>query len=176
MSRAVILLMIMVAWLALVFAGKKERMQYISENLPTLAPNQPIGANSDTLFFSGWSTAEPTHRGSNSRHPVICFRPQPASAADSGSFVIALDVGAIEPLTGKNLRVRINDRSYDSPIATGRSHVFNYVKPASSSSDLICLRFDVPLTVKDLWDFRGLGLLFKSLRYSYEMPQPEVLQ
>lgn len=107
---------------------------------------------------------------------MICFRPEPDPAADPGPLVVALDATAIAPLAGRGLHVSINKQSYDHLLTPGATHVFRYPEHANSNNRLICMKFDLPLTIKDLWDFRGLGLLFKGLRYSYEAPRQERAQ
>lgn len=176
MIRTVLLCAIMATWLIFVYTGKKDRMQYLSVNLPTTQPGELAGWKSNKLFFLGWSPAEPTHRGSNSRHPGVCFKPEADAAAGSGSFVIEFDATAIAPLAGKTIRIRINDRSYDYLLAAAPIHILKYPNFPRSTPALICLNFDLPLGFGDIWKFRGLGLMFKGLRYTYETSQHDAAQ
>ena len=160
------LLLLIAGWLGFVAWGKRDRMSYLALNLPTVAAGQVMGWRSDRLFFAGWSPAERSRRDSNSKTPSICFKPRlDEHATGSRRITISVEANVIAPLLGQIIGVVINGQESNHRMTPDSMHRFEYREANPSPSKLICIKFGLPLSLKNTWDYRGAGMTFRSLKY-----------
>lgn len=167
MIRTLVISILVVAWLAFVYVGKKERLQYVSEALPIAQPDQFVGVQSGKLFFPGFSAAGTTERGSNLRKPSICFRPDPESSPEADRIIITIEANFIAPLVGQTVRAHINETPFDYLVTSGNEHAFEVRRAARVENGLVCVKFDLPITLRTMWNYRGLRMQFAGLTYHY---------
>ena len=83
-------------------------------------------------------------------------------------MLIGIEAEFIAPLLGHTIRMQINDRSFDYLVPAGFWHEFEVHRQAAQSRNrLICIRFELPLTLTSTWNFRGLGMRVGGLQFRY---------
>ena len=73
----------------------------------------------------------------------------------------------VEPLNGRSLPVLVNGQMVSLKPIAGQPIPLNYQRQKGSKEEVVCVTFELPLTVRVGADPRNLGMSFESLVFRY---------